>query len=118
MQNFQKFLESIKTPSNSDEINVFIEAYSALFEFPHGEAVTGEVLDFHVEDVFQKFGREKTLEYIDLMLNNLNNDKPIDVLFAEGGQLSHIEHPRDLLKPDSITDLIHRLNIAKAHFSK
>lgn len=113
MNSFITFLESIKTLSNQHQIYAFQEAYSVLLEMPHSETMSGDIIDLHVEDVMSKLGRVETLKYVNTLIDELEHDKPMDMLYTLPDQLSHLDHPQTTLSPDRQVDLLNRLKLIR-----
>lgn len=111
--NYKLFLNSLKNSNNSSIVTAFMEAYDALFETPHADTIDGRVVDMHVEDVLKELGKEKTLEYINYLIQGIESNNKIEFMFINKGQEDHIDHPLNEFLPDRISDLLNRLNLIK-----
>ncbi len=114
---YKYFLESIKTDENKNIVNALQEGYSVLMEMPHSETKLGTVIDVHVEDVLSKLGKEKTLEYVNYIIDKLQNNLPVDFLFTDKDQVNHLNDPKSEISKEFLDNLIFRLNTIKKSLS-
>jgi len=97
---FTKFLNSLKRPNNAPLIEAIQQGYNAIFESPVAEVVIDnkhKFIDFHVEDYYQIYGPEKTLEYVQNLIHKLINNETIEIneKFLRAEEIPMLETPRD-----------------------
>jgi hypothetical protein len=91
------------------------QGYNAIFESPVAEVVIDnkhKFIDFHVEDYYQTYGSEKTLEYVQNLIHKLINNETIEIneKFLRAEEIPTLETPRDnKFTPEDFNSIINFL---------
>ena len=103
---FLNFLKSLENDSNKQLLESIRSGFTTLYEAPHSETIDGDPLDLHVEDVLTKYGRNETLKYVRLLIQNFVNNRPTDILFTNPGEVDHLDFPKLEISEDRLKQTI------------
>jgi len=123
---FKSFLESLKRADNAFLIESVIKGYELIFESPTAEIVVDdsiEFLDFHIEDYVSIYGEEKTLGYINDVINKLERtNEPIKVnknFLDHEAQISELSNPQNSFpNKKDLETIIFRLKMIKKNLEE
>lgn len=106
---FLNFLKSLEDNSNKQLLESIRAGFSTLYETPHSETVYGDPLDLHVEDVLNEYGRSEALKYVRLLIQNFSNNRPMQILFTNPGEIDHLDFPKLEISKGRLKDILFRL---------
>ena len=100
-KSFKTFLSSLKTTTNKSLIEAISNGYQAIYESPTAEVMVDdnlEDIDFHIEDILANEGEYTTIEYINGVLNSLedtNETIEINKEYLRGDELAALPDPQN-----------------------
>jgi len=114
---FTQFLNSLKRPGNESLIEAIQQGYNAIFESPVAEVLIDnkpKFIDFHVEDYYQIYGNEKTVEYVKYLLKQLENNDTIEIneKFIRHEEIPALEKGQYKFSPvdfEAVTNFLNRV---------
>ena len=118
MERFCQFLKSLETPDNKTLLEAIYRGYQAVFEYPHATIQTPrsgvKFVDLHLEDMLEREGKEKTLDFINFLLNSLQHtNQTIPIKYAMREELKRLPKPIDHLDEIDRMVWINELKIHK-----